>query len=144
MTATGDWWDQEHVEKAVADAMLEGGKLFMEAVLTKAIDAAPVETGTLRRSGTVTVGGLPVAVLGREIRSGQSSFVGAMMNGRDVGAAQEVYTSFNTPYCIVMHEHNYKAKLAGGPKYLQAPFDAMKSLAQKYVEQHVKKVLARG
>jgi hypothetical protein len=48
----------------------------MEAVLTEAIDAAPVKTGTLRRSGTIT----------------------------DSRSRQSVFISFNTPYAAIVHD----------------------------------------
>ena len=50
-------WYGKQVEKAALDAAMKALITGGEAILTEAINETPVDTGTLRRSGTVTKGG---------------------------------------------------------------------------------------
>jgi len=111
-----------------------------EAILTEAIDEAPVETGTLRRSGTVTVGKLPDGEQVYEAAESGTEMKDAYSNA--IGKEKAVYISFNTPYARRMHEDlGYTPKRGGGPKYLETPFNANKDKVLKMAETKVKKAL---
>jgi hypothetical protein len=50
-------WRIKEAVKIAEEAGLKALRTGAEAILTEAIDETPIDTGTLRRSGTVTVGG---------------------------------------------------------------------------------------
>jgi hypothetical protein len=56
---TKNKWRIKEAVKIAEEAGLKALRTGGEAILTEAIDEAPIDTGTLRRSGTVTVGKLP-------------------------------------------------------------------------------------
>ncbi len=133
-------WRIKEAVKIAEDAGLKALRTGAEAILTEAIDEAPIDTGTLRRSGTVTVGKLPdgarvfeAAEAGNEMKD---AFPG------EIGKEKAVYISFNTPYARRMHEDlGYTPKRGGGPKYLETPFNANKDKVLKMAETKVKKAL---
>ena len=133
-------WRIKEAVKIAEEAGLKALRTGAEAILTEAIDEAPIDTGTLRRSGTVTVGKLPdgervfeAAEAGNEMKD---AFPGK------IGKEKAVYISFNTPYARRMHEDlGYTPKRGGGPKYLETPFNANKDKVLKMAETKVKKAL---
>jgi hypothetical protein len=81
------------------DAATHACQVFMEHVIGEAQRGAPIDEGTLRATGNVTVQRTP--------------------NGC------EVIGSFSTPYAAVQHEHTEFVHPKGGhAKYLEAPFKA--------------------
>lgn len=134
-------WRTKLVSKKAQTAALEALRVGAEAILTEAINEAPVETGTLRRSGTVTVGYVPdsgAVYAAASSRSMRDAF------RNEEGKEQAVYISFNTPYARRQHEEiGYNHPLGGKAKYLEDPFNRNKSKVLKYVEAHVKRVLAK-
>ncbi len=123
-------------EKAGLDALREGG----EAILTEAINETPVDTGTLRRSGTVTVGGLPDSQQVFEAAKAGTEHKDAFPES--VGRKKAIYVSFNTPYARRQHEAlGYNHPLGGGPKYLENPFNRNKSKVKRLAERRIKKAL---
>lgn len=133
------WRGKEAVKiakQAAIGALRDGG----EAILTEAIDEAPVLSGTLRRSGTVTTGALPnfeqvygAAESGTEHKN---AFPGP------VGNEGAVYVSFNTPYARRQHEElGYNHPLGGKAKYLEDPFNRNWKKIKKLAELRVKKAL---
>jgi hypothetical protein len=89
-------------------ALRSGG----ESLLAEAQQEAPVETGTLRRSGTVTESGDTVCV------------------------------SFNTPYAVRQHEElEWRHPLGGKAKYLEDPFKRMRDKIRRSAELAIKKAL---
>lgn len=134
-------WRTKLVSKKAQTAALEALRVGAEAILTEAINEAPVETGTLRRSGTVTVGYVPDSGAVYAAASSRSMH-DAFRNEK--GKEQAVYISFNTPYARRQHEEiGYNHPLGGKAKYLEDPFNRNKSKVLKYVEAHVKRVLAK-
>ena len=133
------WRGKEAVKiakKAAMDALRTGG----EAILTEAIDEAPVLSGTLRRSGTVTTGALPDF----------EQVYGAAESGTEqkdafpdpVGKEDAVYVSFTTPYARRQHEElGYEHPLGGKAKYLERPFNANKKKIIKSVRLRIKSAL---
>ncbi len=136
------WRTKEAVEivvKAGLKALRTGG----ENILTHSIDDAPVESGTLRRSGTVTVGALPDSAAVYEAAEAGKEHKGAFT--KELGKEATVFVSFNTPYARIMHEHlGYKPKLAGGPKYLESNFKKLKRKTQQYAQLQIKKALRKA
>jgi hypothetical protein len=60
------------------------------------------------------------------------------------GKEKAVYISFSTPYARRQHEElGYNHPRGGKAKYLEDPFNRNKSKVLKYVEAHVKRVLAK-
>ena len=139
MAKRNKWRTKEAVkiaEEAGLKALLTGA----EAILTEAIDETPIETGTLRRSGTVAVGGLPDST-----RVYNAAKAGKEMKGDfpgELGKERAVYISFNTPYARRQHEElDYEHNRGGKAKFLEDPFNRNKNKVLKYVDKQVKKAL---
>lgn len=136
-------WKTKEAKAIAEEAGLKALRAGMESILTQAIDAAPVMTGTLRRSGTVTIGGLPDAehvyagaAAGQDMRN---AFPGM------TGKKKIVYISFNTPYARRQHEElGYRHPLGGGPKYLETPFNQSRDKVLRYVERAIKAALQKA
>ena len=142
-----DKWRIKEAVKIAEKAGLKALRTGAEAILTDAINAAPVDTGTLRRSGTVTVGNLPknpgqIYQDARPVKEGGQEKEHKNAFPEPVGKEKAVYISFNTPYARRMHEDlGYTPKRGGGPKYLETPFNANKDKVLKMAETKVKKAL---
>jgi hypothetical protein len=135
-----DKWRIKEAVKIAEEAGLKALRTGAEAILTEAIDETPIETGTLRRSGTVTVGALPDGAQVYEAAESGSDMKDAFPGPE--GKEKAVYISFNTPYARRMHEDlGYTPKRGGGPKYLETPFNANKDKVLKMAETKVKKAL---
>jgi len=135
-------WRIKEAVKIAEEAGLKALRTGAEAILTEAIDETPIDTGTLRRSGTVTVGALPDG----------AQVYGAAESGSDMkdafpgpeGKEKAVYISFNTPYARRQHEElGYNHPLGGKAKYLETPFNANKKKVIKYAERKIKEALRR-
>ena len=142
-----DKWRIKEAVKIAEKAGLKALRTGAEAILTDAINAAPVDTGTLRRSGTVTVGNLPknpgqIYQDARPVEEGGQEKEHKDAFPEPVGKEKAVYISFNTPYARRMHEDlGYTPKRGGGPKYLETPFNANKKTVLKMAEERIKKAL---
>jgi hypothetical protein len=135
-------WRIKEAVKIAEEAGLKALRTGAEAILTEAIDEAPIDTGTLRRSGTVTVGKLPDGARVFEAAEAGNEMKDAFSD--PVGKEKAVYISFNTPYARRMHEDlGYTPKRGGGPKYLETPFNANKKKVFDYAEKQVKKALEK-
>ena len=133
-------WRIKEAVKIAEEAALKALRTGAEAILTEAINEAPIETGTLRRSGTVTVGALPDGAQVYEAAESGNEMKDAFP-GKS-GKEKAVYISFNTPYARRMHEDlGYTPKRGGGPKYLESPFNANKAKVLKHAEKQIKKAL---
>jgi len=136
-------WRIKEAVKIAEEAGLKALRTGAEAILTEAIDEAPIDTGTLRRSGTVTVGKLPDGAQVYEAAESGSDMKDAYSNA--IGKEKAVYISFNTPYARRMHEDlGYTPKRGGGPKYLETPFNRNKKKVLQYAEKQVKKALEKA
>jgi len=121
------------VQGAVSRALRD----LAEATLTDAIDRCPVDTGTLRRSGTVTAGNPPNADL--IFRSAQA---GGNHNGDKAQTGGQVfYVSFNTPYARRQHEGVYDHPRGGEREYLKKAMESIAPKASRYVATKVKEAL---
>jgi hypothetical protein len=136
-------WRIKEAVKIAEEAGLKALRTGAEAILTEAIDETPIDTGTLRRSGTVTVGGLPDGAQVYEAAESGSNMKDAFPSPE--GKEKAVYISFNTPYARRMHEDlGYTPKRGGGPKYLETPFNANKDKVLKYAAKQVKKAIEKA
>lgn len=145
-------WRIKEAVKIAEEAGLKALRTGAEAILTEAIDETPVDTGTLRRSGTVTVGGLPDNTRVYEAAEAGTDMAKAFPG--EVGKEKAVYISFNTPYARVQHEDLYYNRktgeleqralnhpLGGKAKYLEDPFNRNKEKFLKMAELKIKKAL---
>jgi|GEM_PF-921575 len=136
-------WRIKEIIKVAKEAALRALRTGAEMILTEAIDEAPIDTGTLRRSGTVTVGGLPDGAQVYEAAESGTEMKDAFP-GQE-GKEKAVYISFNTPYAHRMHEDlGYTPKRGGGPKYLETPFNRNKKKVLKYAAKAVQKALNKA
>ena len=142
-----DKWRIKEAVKIAEEAGLKALRTGAEAILTEAIDEAPIDTGTLRRSGTVTVGSLPKNPTQIYEESLPPEKGGSGMEHKDafpdpVGKEKAVYISFNTPYARRQHEElDYEHPRGGKAKYLETPFNANKKKVLKMAELQIKKAL---
>ncbi len=137
--ARNKWRIKESV-KIAEEAGLKALRTGAEAILTEAIDETPVETGTLRRSGTVTVGALPDGAQVYEAAESGSDMKDAFPGTE--GKEKAVYISFSTPYSRRQHEElGYNHPRGGKAKYLETPFNANKKKVLKYADKQIRKAL---
>ena len=135
-----DKWRTKEAVKIAEEAGLKALRTGAEAILTEAIDEAPIDTGTLRRSGTVTVGGLPDGAQVFEAAEAGNEMKDAFPD--PVGKEKAVYISFNTPYARRQHEElGYEHPRGGKAKYLEDPFNLLKQKVIKMAELRIKKAL---
>ena len=135
-------WRIKEAVKIAEEAGLKALRTGAEAILTEAIDEAPIDTGTLRRSGTVTVGGLPDGAQVYEAAESGNDMKDAFSGENRQEKA--VYISFNTPYARRQHEElGYNHPRGGKAKYLEDPFNRNKEKVLKYAEKQVKKALEK-
>ena len=133
-------WRIKEAVKIAEEAGLKALRTGAEAILTEAIDEAPVDTGTLRRSGTVTVGKLPDGEQVYEAAKDGNEMKDAFPD--PVGKEKVVYISFNTPYARRQHEEvGYNHPRGGKAKYLEVPFHRNKKKVVKYADLKIKKAL---
>ncbi len=140
-------WRTKDAVRIAEQAGIKALRTGAEAILTEAIDEAPVDTGTLRRSGTVTVGSLPKNPTQIYVESLPPEKGGSGMEHKDafpdpVGKEKAVYISFNTPYAWRQHEElGYEHPRGGKAKYLEDPFNLLKQKVVKMAELRIKKAL---
>lgn len=128
--------EAEALIRKVAMAALRDGA---EHILTKAIDDTPIDTGTLRRSGTVTVGALPdSAAVFAKAETG-TEMKDAHLEAK--GTEKAVYASFNTPYALRQHEDLALRHSDGGPKFLENAYKDNVGKIKQLVDVRVKKAL---
>jgi hypothetical protein len=133
-------WRIKEAVKIAEEAGLKALRTGAEAILTEAIDETPIDTGTLRRSGTVTVGALPDGAQVYEAAESGTEMKDAFPGPE--GKEKAVYISFNTPYARRQHEElGYNHPLGGKAKYLEDPFNRNKKKVLKMADLQIKKVL---
>jgi hypothetical protein len=133
-------WRTKEAVKIAQEAGMKALRSGAEGILTEAIDETPVDTGTLRRSGTVTVGKLPDGVQVHAAAKAGTEMKDAFPN--EIGREKAVYISFNTPYARRQHEElDYEHPRGGKAKYLEDPFNRLKKKVVKMAELQIKKAL---
>lgn len=109
-------WRGEEAERLIRETAFQTIRDGAEAILMEAVNEAPIDTGTLRRSGTVT----------------------------EAPQENTVYVSFNTPYARRQHEDLTLNHPRGGKaKYLEDPFKRNAKKVERLVAQRVKAALNR-
>lgn len=130
-------WHGDLAEQIAKQAGMKAIRDFAEQILTDAIDLTPHDTGTLRRSGTVTVGNMPSAE-----STFQSAEAGSQVKyDNPLGQEQAVYISFSTPYAIKQHEDLALSHTDGQAKYLESAFNQRQGQLKGYVDQQIKQAL---
>jgi hypothetical protein len=133
-------WRTKEAVRIAEQAGIKALRTGAEAILTEAIDETPIDTGTLRRSGTVTVGALPDGAQVYEAAESGSDMKDAFPG--PVGKEKAVYISFNTPYAVAQHEElGYEHPRGGKAKYLEDPFNRNKKKVLKYADKQIRKAL---
>ena len=133
-------WRTKEAIKIAEKAGLKALRTGAEAILTEAIDETPIDTGTLRRSGTVTVGALPDGAQVYEAAESGSDMKDAFPGPE--GKEKAVYISFNTPYARRQHEElDYEHPRGRKAKYLEDPFNRLKKKVVKMADLQIKKAL---
>ena len=136
-------WRIKEAVKIAEEAGLKALRTGAEAILMEAIDETPIDTGTLRRSGTVTVGALPDGAQVYEAAESGSEMKNAFPGPE--GKEKAVYISFNTPYARRQHEElGYNHPLGGKAKYLEDPFNRNKQKVLKHADKQTKKTLEKA
>lgn len=107
-------WENPNVVVGVA---FEALYLVGQRALAIAMPNIPLETGTLRRSGTVTVGALPSAkeIFDSAFGMPREHVVGKIQSelfyGKLLGGDKTVYVTYSTPYAVRLHEDmNWKPR----------------------------------
>lgn len=115
-------WYGDRVNKQLEAAAREALWKLGQLAITEATDNVPIESGTLRRSATVTVGDLPdpdavyAGAQGGDMRNAYPDTSGGDGEPR-------AFVSYNTPYAAWLHEtYEWEPKRAGGPKWLERAF----------------------
>lgn len=102
-------WEGADVIKKIDNVALEAAWLAGQDLIAKSINDAPLDTGTLRRSGVVTTDSLPNSeTVYSEAKSGsgkksESAKAGEPPMGANARSPR-VFVSYNTPYAIWLHE----------------------------------------
>lgn len=108
-----------------------------QEVLRVGMNDVPMETGTLRRSGCVSVGGLPD---GDDVYDSALNGV-PTFSQTDVtpeGTEKAVYVSYNTPYAIRQHEDLTYHHAHGRAKWMETALPIAWAKLERYVA-HVRK-----
>lgn len=107
--------------QAYAEGLVEGAWRCGEDLLSRAVQRAPVEEGTLRASATIAVEVNGTRFQGRAGKAAAISAArAAVAEGRTLDLSVEV--SFNTPYAAVQHERlDFNHPKGGEAKYLERP-----------------------
>lgn len=156
---TLEWHGDEAMTK-MQQVTLETLWLAGQDAITQSMNNIPLDTGTLRRSGIVTVDSLPnpftvyeAAQKGKGNR-GETAKKGSAPISDDP-LAPKVYVSFNTPYAVRLHEDlswspRYWKVTAdgkvvpkpavGGPKWLERALPLIKKRWSAYAARARKKV----
>lgn len=104
-------WDDRAAKDKIQRVIEEALWLAGQDVITKAMNNVPLDTGTLRRSGTVTMNCLPDKRLAYEYAiDGKGNRGTSTKKGVETPKSKRrwkdivVYVSYNTPYAIWLHE----------------------------------------
>lgn len=133
MSVAVNWNDE--AAKLPEKVMMEALWLLGQDTVREAMNNIPLDTGTLRRSGTVTVGGLPDP--NKVYSEAQKKSMAKAYEGDSMGLHKVVFVSYNTPYARKLHESlNWKPRnwkygrrrgktvrrpkpAVGGPKWIE-------------------------
>ncbi|HHY08220.1 MAG TPA: hypothetical protein GX530_06815 [Corynebacteriales bacterium] len=133
-------WRIKEAVKIAEEAGLKALRTGGEKIITSAMNNVPIESGTLRRSATTTVGGLPNSSEVYESAKEGNEMKNAFPE--PIGKEKAVYVSYNTPYARRQHEEmDYVHPIGGGPKYLENAFNQLKGKIIRMAERKIRKAL---
>ena len=99
-------WNPDAAADKIADVVTEALWLFGQDTLKEATPMVPLDTGTLRRSGTVSVE-LPNPEEAYSRAKSKTQKTADEVSARNVrGKNPALYVSYNTPYAVWLHETN--------------------------------------
>lgn len=107
-------WFGDEVSDKLQQVALEALWLAGQGAITHSINDVPLDTGTLRRSGVVTVDVLPnAAEVYSEAQDGRGKYSESARSKDTPSTAANkkhprVFVSYNTPYAIWLHEGHWK------------------------------------
>lgn len=96
-------WHKE-IEAVPEHIVMEALWLVGQSAIQRAQNNIPLDTGTLRRSGTVTVGALPEANAVYAAAATAKKSMAENYKGMILGPSKTVFISYNTPYARRLHE----------------------------------------
>lgn len=138
-------WYGEGLKRKAETAILGGLRDAGEHILTEATDRCPIETGTLRRSGTVTVGAEPPNANGiyeaaKPIdEGGQEKWHKNAFSGLQ-GADRAAYIAYCTPYALKQHEEDLEHS-EGEKKWLEKTLAQEETRVNTFINYAVAKAL---
>jgi len=143
MAKNSKWKIKEAVKIAEKAGML-ALQIGAKGILAESKGEVPVLTGTLKRSGTVTIGGLPssdsVYQASLPNEEGGSGIDHSNAFPNPIGKEKAVFISYSAPYAIIQHEElGYSHSSGGKAKFLEDPFNRNKKKVVKMVEEAIKK-----
>ena len=109
-------WNGREVVDAIDQVALETAWLMGQDAITQSINDVPLDTGTLRRSGVVTVDyPPPAAQVYSEAKNGKGKYSESARDKAPAPAAADkrnpkVVASYNTPYAIRLHETRWRPR----------------------------------
>lgn len=136
-------WEGPKVQRIIESAMIDAVSVGADVILGQAVKKAPRDTGTLRRSGTVTYKSLPnvdeVYPVAQQMQV-QKEPKPEHVQRNNIKA----YVSFNTPYAHKQHEDlTLNHPREGEAKYLENALDENKGRVKTIVEKEMKRQLKR-
>jgi len=141
-------WAGDTAKRVVRKAAYQGMVAAAKTILVQARENAPLRTGTLRRSGAITVNELPnmrgvFEAAGGGVHYSGQEFMQKLLPKEAPAGNFVVYISFNTPYATVVHEGMNRNYRVGGPKYLERALNSNKRLILQQIQRYIK-VAIRG
>ncbi|MEG1798644.1 MAG: hypothetical protein RR214_00515 [Synergistaceae bacterium] len=155
-------WEGDKVMSKIDRIALETLWLAGQGAITHSINDVPLDTGTLRRSGVVTVDDTPVAAEVYEDAKGGKGKYSDSAKDKETSAPMpankrrpKVVASYNTPYAIKLHEssnwrprsYKYTAKgnrrekpAVGRWKWLERAIPTVQKNMPRYLSRAKKKV----
>ena len=139
-------WAGDTATRVVREAAYQGMIAGAKTILVQARENAPLRTGTLRRSGAITVNELPnmrrvFDAAGGGVRYSGQEFMQKFLPKEPPPGSFQVYISFNTPYAETVHEGMNRNYRVGGPKYLERAFSSNKRLVLQQMQRYIKVAL---
>jgi len=119
-------WEGKKAEHVMNEALFWSAIDEAKSILRDARSMAPLKTGTLIRSSTITVNKRPPMPTVFEAAGGGKRYTGRDFFNYYIPKkvpktdVKEILISFNTPYAVIQHERtDLQHPRGGGPKYLQ-------------------------
>lgn len=124
-------WDGDRAAKAIKEATAKGSLITAEAILTEAGENVPRQTGTLARSGTISIN--------QDINAQEAysqAKTGAVKRATNANeSTSKIFISYNTPYAHRQHEDLNMSHDGNGSYYTSGgKKEYVKSGSSKFLE----------